>query len=64
MNIIVFELTILLKKATKCLLTLSGNFKCSDSMKLQLKFCQRDTNCPLKYFTNLSATSSLGALEF
>ncbi len=59
MNIIVFELTIPTEKAIKCLLTFSGNFKCSDPMKLQLKFCQRDAKCPLKYFANLSATSSV-----
>ena len=60
MNIIMFELTIRTeKKTTKCLLTFSRDFKCSDPMKLQLKFCQRDAKCPLKYFANLSATSSL-----
>ena len=54
MNIFVFELTLPTENAAKCLLTFSGNFECSNPVKLQEKFHQRTTKCPLKYFVNLS----------
>ncbi len=59
MNIVVFELTIPTEKVTKCILTFSGNFKCTDPLKIQPKFCQRDTQCPLNIFSNLCATPQL-----